>query len=206
MKSLIEGRDGLYRCAWCGDDELYKAYHDKDWGRPAWDDRSQFEFMVLESAQAGLSWITVLKKREAYRSAYAGFNPNLVANWVESDIDRLLGNPLIVRNRKKIEASIGNARAFLEISAEYGRFADWILELIGGRPRVNHWRQMDEIPAKTAISEKIAHEMKVRGFRFFGPVIVYSHLQATGFIDDHLIGCWRHRSNGKPVLLPPGGE
>ncbi|MDF1569055.1 MAG: DNA-3-methyladenine glycosylase I [Spirochaetaceae bacterium] len=196
MKSLIEGHDGLVRCAWCGDDELYKAYHDKEWGRPAWDDGIQFEFMVLESAQAGLSWITILRKREVYRSAYAGFNPHIVADWTDSDVSRLLDNPLIVRNRKKIEASIGNAKAFLKVSAEYGRFADWILDLMGGRPLVNHWRQMDEIPARTALSEKISDEMKTRGFRFFGPVIVYSHLQATGFIDDHLIGCWRHTPKG----------
>ena len=193
MENLIQGEDGLQRCGWCGNDPLYKSYHDEEWGKPAFDDRRQFEFMVLESAQAGLSWITILRKREAYREAYAGFDPEIIAEWGETDIDRLMNNAGIVRNRRKIEASIGNAGVFLELSLQFGSFAKWLLSFYEGRPLVNRWDTLDEIPVTTPTAESIAEEMKSLGFRFFGPIIAYSHLQATGIVDDHLSGCWRRQ-------------
>ena len=193
MENLIQGEDGLQRCGWCGNDPLYKSYHDEEWGMPGFDDRRQFEFMILESAQAGLSWITILRKREAYREAYAGFDPEIIAEWGEADIDRLMNNAGIVRNRRKIEASIGNARVFLELSSQFGSFAKWLLSFYEGRPLVNRWDTLDEIPVTTSVAESIAREMKSLGFRFFGPVIAYSHLQATGIVDDHLSGCWRRQ-------------
>ncbi len=193
MDSLIKGEDGLQRCSWCGNDPLYQSYHDDEWGKQAFDDRRQFEFVVLESAQAGLSWITILRKREAYREAYAGFDPEIIAEWGEADIDRLMNNAGIVRNRRKIEASIGNARIFLEISSQFGSFAKWLLKFYDGHPLANHWDKMDQIPVTTPAAESIAREIKTLGFRFFGPVIAYSHLQATGIVDDHLSGCWRRQ-------------
>ena len=196
MSDLLLGDDGRKRCWWCGTDPLYTAYHDEEWGRFAPDDRRQFEFLVLESAQAGLSWITILRKRQAYRDAYAGFDPAVVAGWGDAEVSKLLANPGIVRNRRKIEASIGNARRFLEISAEHGSFAAWLLGYYGGRPRANHWERKEDIPATTPEARAIAGDMKARGFTFFGPVIAYSHLQATGIVDDHLAGCWtRHTGN-----------
>lgn len=193
MENLIKGENGLQRCSWCGNDPLYKSYHDDEWGKQTFDDRHQFEFVVLESAQAGLSWITILRKREAYREAYAGFDPEIIAEWGETDIDRLMNNTEIVRNRRKIEASIGNARVFLEISSQFGSFANWLLKFYDGHSLVNHWDTMDQIPVTTPAAESIAREIKALGFRFFGPVIAYSHLQATGIVDDHLSGCWRRQ-------------
>lgn len=189
MNDYVVDETGTRRCFWCGKDPLYISYHDTEWGKPALDDRSQFEFMVLESAQAGLSWITILRKREAYREAYAGFDPSVVAGWNGKDVDRLLQNPGIVRNRKKIEASIKNAALFLEISREYGSFADWLLTFYDGRSRINQWEKMEDVPVTTVEAETIAREMKKKGFGFFGPVITYSHLQATGIVDDHLGDC-----------------
>lgn len=194
MESLIIGDDGRRRCAWCGNDELYKSYHDNEWGLPVFDDRRQFEFVVLESAQAGLSWITILRKREAYREAYADFDPEIIASWGTKEIDLLLTNPGIVKNRRKIESSIGNARVFLEISSRYGTFATWLLRFFDGKPQVNHWDSMEQIPVTSARAESISKELKALGFKFFGPVITYSHLQATGIVDDHLSGCWRRHS------------
>jgi len=193
MENLVTGDDGLRRCGWCGNDPLYKAYHDREWGHPALDDCSQFEFLVLESAQAGLSWITILRKREAYRKAYGNFSPGNVAEWDNKKIDELVNNAGIVRNRRKIEASMFNARALLELSSKYGSFATWLLGFYNGTPKKNVWNSLDEIPAKTRVSELIAGEMKSLGFRFLGPVILYSHLQATGIVNDHLTGCWKRR-------------
>lgn len=193
MEDLVKGPDGKMRCSWCGNDPVYMAYHDKEWGRPAFDDRTQFEFTVLESAQAGLSWITILKKRQAYRKAYDGFDPERIALWGEADVERLLANPGIVRNRRKIEASISNARVFLEISKRHGSFASWLLSFYGGSPRVNRWERLEDVPAQTPESETIARELRKMGFSFFGPVITYAHLQATGIVNDHLIGCWKYQ-------------
>ena len=185
----VTGYDGRQRCAWCGSDPLYIAYHDDEWGRPALDDRRQFEFLTLESAQAGLSWITILRKREAYRAAYADFNPDIVASWGETEVEKLLTDTGIVRNRLKIRSSISNAGHFLDISEKYGSFSAWLLEFYDGAIRTNHWNRMDEVPVTTETAQTIAREMKSMGFRFFGPVIAYAHLQATGIVNDHLTGC-----------------
>ncbi len=190
MENLIPGEDGRLRCGWCGDSPLYKAYHDEEWGKAAYDDRRQFEFIVLESAQAGLSWLTVLKKREAYREAYAGFNPEIVTGWGEMEITRLMNNSGIIRNRKKIEASIGNAGVFLDISSRFGSFANWLLRFYDRKPLVNYWDKLEDIPVTSPAAEKISQEARKLGFKFFGPVIAYSHLQATGIVNDHLSGCW----------------
>jgi DNA-3-methyladenine glycosylase I len=179
------------RCPWAGSDPLYLRYHDTEWGAPTHDDRRHFEFLVLESAQAGLSWITILRKREAYRAAYRGFDPRQVARFTARDVKRLLADPGIVRNRAKIEASIENARRFLEIQAEFGSFDHWLYARLGGRPIVNQWKRMKDIPPRTPLSDAIAKELKQRGFRFLGPTIVYSHLQAVGAVNDHLVDCFR---------------
>ena len=192
MEDLIPGiNDTLLRCGWCGKDSLYHSYHDEEWGTPAFSRNHQFEFVVLESAQAGLSWLTVLRKREAYREAYAGFDPEIIAGWGEKEINRLLANPGIIRNRRKIEASINNAGIFLEISARYGSFSNWLLSFYNDRPVINQWNTLREVPATSPVAERIALEAKALGFKFFGPVIIYSHLQATGIVDDHLTGCWK---------------
>jgi len=194
MKNLIrDPENGLLRCGWCGQDETYRKYHDEEWGTEVLDDRSQFEFVVLESAQAGLSWLTVLRKREAYREAYAGFNPEIVAGWGEAEITRMMNNSGIIRNRRKIEASINNAGVFLELSDRYGSFANWLLEFYGGIPLLNHRKTLNEIPATSPEAEKISREARSLGFKFFGPIIVYAHLQATGIVNDHLSGCWRRQ-------------
>lgn len=195
MSDLITGDDGSQRCGWCGTDSRYCEYHDKEWGYLALDDATQFEFLILESAQAGLSWRTVLYKREAYRSAYMQFNPHVVARWGEDEVQKLLSNPGIIRNRRKIESSITNARLFLEISEKHGSFSNWLSDFFPRVPLVNHWKTLDEIPANTPLSDSIASEMKKYGFRFFGSTIAYAHLQATGFINDHLIGCWRRNED-----------
>lgn len=178
------------RCGWCGEDPLYVRYHDEEWGRPVRDDRVMFEFLVLESAQAGLSWITILKKRENYRRAFAGFDPVEIARWTEKDVCRLLEDPGIVRNRRKIEAAISNARVFLEIQKEFGSFCDFLRGFLPeGKPIVNRWKNLSEIPARTELSDTISKELKRRGFRFFGSTICYAHLQATGLVNDHLEHC-----------------
>ena len=182
------------RCPWAGSDPLYLRYHDEEWGKPVHDDLRHFEFLVLESAQAGLSWITILRKREAYRKAYRGFDPKRVARFTARDVERLLADAGIVRNRAKIEASIGNARRFLEIQAEFGSFDRWLYARIGGNPVVNAWRRMKVIPPRTGLSDAIAKELKQRGFRFLGPTIVYSHLQAVSAVNDHLVDCFRWKA------------
>jgi len=181
------------RCPWCGDDPLYVAYHDLEWGVPVRDDRTLFEFLTLEGAQAGLSWLTILRKREGYRRAFEGFDPERVARFGPADIERLLTDPGIVRNRAKISAAIGNARVFLELASHHGSFADWIWAFVDGRPIHNAFRAMAEVPASTPVSEAISRELKRRGFRFVGPTIVYAHMQATGMVNDHLVECFRHR-------------
>ena len=194
---------GPARCPWAGTDPLYVDYHDREWGKPTHDDLRHFEFLVLESAQAGLSWITILRKREAYRKAYRGFDPRRVARFGARDVARLLADAGIVRNRAKIEASIGNARAFLAIQAEFGSFDRWLYARLGGRPVVNRWKRMKDIPARTDLSDAIAKELKERGFRFLGPTIIYSHLQAVGAVNDHVIGCFRWKACGGPTARTP---
>lgn len=180
------------RCAWCLGDPLYLAYHDQEWGVPLHDDRGLFEFLVLETFQAGLSWLTILKKRDNFHRAFAGFDPQRVVRFDERDRRRLLADAGIVRNRLKVDAAIANARVFLEVQAAHGSFDRWIWSFTDGRPIVNRWRELREMPAQTPLAATISREMRRLGFRFAGPVVVYSHMQATGMVNDHLVSCYRH--------------
>jgi DNA-3-methyladenine glycosylase I len=184
--------DSLTRCSWCEGADLYRRYHDEEWGVPVHDDRKHFEFLVLESAQAGLSWATILKKRENYRMAYRGFDPAVVARFGSADRERLLADAGIVRNRLKIESSINNAERFLEVQEELGSFDTYLWSFVDGKPVVNRWRTLAEIPAKTHLSDTVSKDMKTRGFRFVGSTIIYAHLQAVGVVNDHLISCFRY--------------
>ena len=180
------------RCGWARGTESMLAYHDREWGVPRLDDRGQFEFLVLESAQAGLSWRTILERREGYRRCFAGFDPEAVARFGKADVDRLLQDRGIVRNRRKIEAAIVNARRFLELSASSGGFARWLLGFTGGVIVQNCWTRLEDVPPRTQRSDAVARERKRLGFQFVGSTIVYSHLQATGLVNDHLVSCFRH--------------
>jgi DNA-3-methyladenine glycosylase I len=180
------------RCLWAGTDPLMVAYHDQEWGAPVHDDRTIFEFLVLEGAQAGLSWTTILRKRENYRAAFDGFDPAVVAHYGAGKIAELLSNPGIVRNRRKIEATIGNARAFLAVQEEFGTFDAYIWGFVGGRPLKNAWTSLGQIPAQTAESQALSKDLVRRGFRFVGPTIVYAHMQATGMVNDHTVVCFRY--------------
>ena len=175
-----------------GRDPLYLAYHDEEWGVPVHDDRLLFEFLVLEGAQAGLSWLTILRKREGYRQAFAGFDPATVAAFGPADVERLLADPGIVRNRLKIESAIDNARAFLRVQEEFGSFDAYVWGFVGGETIQNEWRTMAEIPAKTPEAERMSADLKKRGFRFVGPTICYAHMQATGMVNDHTVDCFRY--------------
>ncbi len=181
----------MERCPWCGSDPLYVRYHDEEWGVPVHDDRLHFEFLTLESAQAGLSWLTILRRRENYRRAYAGFDPEAVARYGETEIGRLMADSGIIRNRRKIEASVSNARAFLAVQAQFGSFDRYIWHFVEGRPVVGRWQTVEEVPARTALADTVSADLRGRGFRFLGPVIVYAHLQATGLVNDHLESCFR---------------
>lgn len=191
------------RCPWAGSDPLYVAYHDEEWGVPSRDDRHLFEMLVLEGAQAGLSWITVLRKREGYRKAFAGFDPEKVARFSPRDAERLLADPGIVRNRLKVSSAIGNARAFLDLAEEAGSFSRWLWGFVDGRPLQNAFREMREVPARTPLADRISKELLRRGFRFVGPTIVYAYMQAVGLVNDHLVGCPRHRAC---ALRAPKGD
>ena len=182
----------MRRCPWCEHTDLEKAYHDEEWGVPVFSDEKQFEFLVLESAQAGLSWLTVLRKRENYRCLYDGFDPEKVARYGEEKIQKLLSDSGIIRNRKKIEASINNAARFLKIQKEFGSFCDYLWKFAGGVPVTNAWEELSEIPVSTELSVTVSRDLKKRGFRFMGPTIVYAHLQATGVVNDHLVSCFRY--------------
>lgn len=181
----------MARCEWAGDDPLYVAYHDDEWGKPEHDDQKLFEFVVLESAQAGLSWITILRKRENYRESFDGFDPNKIARYTPKRVEKLLGNAGIIRNRQKIEAAIGNAQAALEVRREFGSIADYFWGFVDGKPIINRFATMSDIPAKTEISEAMSKDMKQRGFKFFGPTIAYAHMQAMGLVNDHVTSCFR---------------
>lgn len=185
-------RQSRSRCGWCGADPLYVRYHDEEWGVPVHDDRKLFEFLVLESAQAGLSWITILRKREAYRRAFADFDPVAVAAFDAARCAALMQDAGIVRNRAKIAAAVGNARAFLEIQASHGSFDRFIWDFVDGRPRLNRWRDLAEVPASTPQSDALAKALKQRSFKFVGSTICYAHMQATGMVNDHLVSCFRH--------------
>lgn len=184
--------DPTTRCSWCGTDPLYVAYHDQEWGVPVRDDKKLFEFLVLESAQAGLSWRTILGKREGYRRAFANFDPEAVARMGEADVERLVLDPSIVRNRAKIKATLKNARAFLQVQERHGSFAAWQWGFVDGQPLVNRWQSLSELPAKTALSDRMAAECKKLGFSFLGSTVLYAHLQATGTVNDHVVTCFRH--------------
>jgi DNA-3-methyladenine glycosylase I len=181
------------RCAWAGTDPLYVAYHDEEWGVPVHDDRVLFEFLILEGAQAGLSWITILRKREHYRRAFAGFDARKVAAFGAREVRRLLADPGIVRNRLKVESAIRNARAFLEVQAEFGSFDRFMWGILGGRPRRNAWRSIKEVPARTPESDAMSKALRQRGFAFVGSTICYAHMQAVGMVNDHTVNCFRYR-------------
>lgn len=182
----------MQRCPWADKPPIYVAYHDHEWGVPRFDEQQLFEFLVLETFQAGLSWLTILNKRENFRKAFAGFAPEQVARFGEPERSRLLADAGIVRSRAKIDAAIGNARAFLRLQASEGSFADWIWGFVDGRPIQNSWRSLADVPAKTALSTKLSKELKRQGFKFVGPTVVYAHMQATGMVNDHLLACPRH--------------
>lgn len=182
----------MQRCPWCGTDELYVRYHDTEWGVPVHDDRKHFEFLILEGAQAGLSWLTVLRKRENYRQAFDGFDPQKVARYDASKITELLNNPGIIRNRLKIQAALQNAQQFLRVQQEFGSFDRYIWQFVDGKPVINRWERLEEIPAKTALAEKISRDLIQQGFKFVGPTIIYAHLQAIGVVHDHLVSCFRY--------------
>ena len=179
------------RCPWAGSSEPYVSYHDREWGAPVHDDVRHFEFLVLEAAQAGLSWLTILKRRDGYRAAYRGFDPARVARFTARDVERLLGDVGIIRNRAKIASSISNARRFLEVQKEFGSFDSYLWAWTGEKPLVNKWTTQADIPARTELSDAVSNDLKKRGFTFIGSTIVYSHLQAVGVVNDHLVSCFR---------------
>jgi DNA-3-methyladenine glycosylase I len=180
------------RCRWAGTDADYIAYHDLEWGVPVHDDRTLFEFLILEGAQAGLSWLTILKKRDHYRRVFDGFSPEKIARYDQKRIDRLLADPGIIRNRLKVNATITNARAFLAVRQEFGSFDKYLWRFVDGRPVTNAWKTETEMPAQTDTSRKLSRDLKKRGFTFVGPVICYSFMQAVGMVNDHVSDCFRH--------------
>lgn len=180
------------RCEWAGTDPEMVAYHDTEWGVPVHDDVVHFEFLVLEGAQAGLSWSTILKRRAGYRKAFAGFDAAKVARFTAAKVDKLLTDTGIIRNRAKVEATVRNARGFLAVQEEFGSFDDYIWGFVGGRPIVNTWRRLAQLPATSAESEALSKDLKRRGFGFVGPTVCYAHLQASGLVNDHIVGCFRY--------------
>ena len=182
----------VYRCGWCEKDDLYRQYHDREWGVPVHDERTLFEFLILETMQAGLSWHTVLKKREAFRSAYHNFDVNTVARFTSNDVERLMLDAGIIRNRAKITASITNAQAFLRVADEWGSFDAYIWNFVDGRPVINAWSALSQLPATTPLSDRISKDLRARGFAFVGSTVVYAHMQATGMVNDHLTSCFRY--------------
>lgn len=180
----------IIRCGWCGNDTLYTNYHDNEWGKPIKDDRALFEFLVLESAQAGLSWITILRRREEYRKAFAEFQVYDVSQMTSTDVDTLLKDSGIIKHRKKIESTITNAQIFIEIQREFGSFYQYLYHFLPEqKPIINHWKSLNQVPATTELSDRIAKDMKKRGFRFFGSTICYAYMQAVGMVNDHLENC-----------------
>lgn len=186
--------DARQRCSWCGTDPLYVAYHDDEWGVPAHDDRHLFEMLILEGQQAGLSWLTILKKREAFREVFAGFEPERVATFGEGDIERLMQDRRIVRNRAKLDAAVDNARAFLDLRERHGAFSDWLWAFVDGEPVVNRPATEADIPTETPTSRALSKALRAGGFRFVGPTICYAYMQAVGLVDDHVARCFRARA------------
>jgi DNA-3-methyladenine glycosylase I len=182
------------RCPWCLKFDEYIEYHDKEWGVPVHVDNKHFEFLLLEGAQAGLSWSTILKKREGYREAFSDFDPKKVSRLTEAKIEKILLNPGIVRNRLKVYSAVNNAKRFLEVQKEFGSFDNYIWQFVGGKPIVNKWKTVSEVPATTKESDALSKDLIKRGFKFVGSTIIYAHMQACGLVNDHLIDCWRHKS------------
>ena len=180
------------RCAWSGKDPLYMAYHDEEWGVPVYDDKTLFEFLILETFQAGLSWITILRKRENFRKAFDNFDYKKIANYDQKKIDSLLQDSGIIRNKLKVHSAVSNAIAFQKIQQEFGSFSSYIWEFVDGKPVQNKFRTMSEVPANTPLSDSISKDLKKRGFKFVGSTVIYAHMQATGMVNDHLVGCFRY--------------
>jgi DNA-3-methyladenine glycosylase I len=189
----------LIRCPWCGEDGIYVAYHDQEWGQPLKDNQRLFEALILDGAQAGLSWITILKRRAAYRAAFDGMNPEKIARYGEKDMARLMGNPGIIRNKRKILSAIENARCYLTMMEGPVSFSQWLWNWVEGEPIIHHFKTPGEVPAVTDLSSKISKELKSRGFSFVGPTIIYAYMQAVGMVNDHLVSCFRHPLGG---LMP----
>lgn len=183
----------MNRCPWAGNDPAYIDYHDREWGVPVHDDRKLFEFIILEGAQAGLSWLTILKRREGYRKAFAGFDVNKVASFTPEKIEELLQDKAIIRNRLKVNAAVTNAQSFIEIQEEFGSFDHYSWRFVDGRPTVNRFNTMDEVPATSKASDAFAKDLKQRGFKFVGSTIIYAHMQAVGMVNDHLTSCFRYQ-------------
>jgi DNA-3-methyladenine glycosylase I len=181
------------RCGWAGSDPLNIEYHDTEWGVPCRDDGKLFEFLILEGAQAGLSWTTILRKRQGYRAAFDGFDVDKVARYRAAKVEKLLSNPAIVRNRLKIESAIINARRFLEVRDEFGRFADYLWRFVDGQPVQNQWTSLKQVPASSHVSDAMSKDLKKRGFKFVGTTICYAYMQAMGLVNDHTVDCYRHR-------------
>lgn len=182
----------IHRCGWCMKDDLYMHYHDLEWGLPLHDDQLLFEFLILETMQAGLSWHTVLKKRENFREAFAGFRPDVVARFTETDIIRCMADPGIIRNQQKIRAAVANAQAFLRVQESHGSFDSYIWDFVDGRPTINAFHELSDLPSKTDVSDRLSKDLKQRGFSFVGSTVVYAHMQATGMVNDHLVSCFRY--------------
>lgn len=189
------------RCPWCGTDPLYVAYHDTEWGVAVYDDQLLFEFLVLESFQAGLSWLTILRKRENFRKALDGFDYHKIARYSDTKLNQLMNDSGIIRNRLKIEATVTNARAFIQVQQEFGSFSKYIWGFVGGEPIQNHWKTLQEVPATTSLSDQISKDLKKRGFKFLGSTVVYAHMQATGMVNDHLTSCFRYPSGTLSATL-----
>jgi len=182
----------MKRCPWCEINELYIKYHDEEWGVPVHDDKKHFEFLILEGVQAGLSWLTILKKRDNYRKTYDNFDPVKIATYDQKKIDQLMKNPGIIKNLRKIEASINNAQRFLEVQEEFGSFDNYIWSFVNNKSVINSWKKDSEIPSKTELSDKISNDLKKKGFKFVGSTTIYAHMQAIGIVNDHIVNCFRY--------------
>lgn len=184
----------MKRCTWCEGDELYEKYHDEEWGRPVYDDKTLFEFLLLETFQAGLSWITILRKRENFRQAFDHFDYHKISNYNEEKIQELLCNSGIIRNKLKVKSAVTNAQAFIKVQKEFGSFSKYIWGFINNEPIINYWKDSKEVPATTLLSDKISKDLKRREFSFVGSTVVYAHMQATGMVNDHFVDCWKRNN------------
>lgn len=194
MPATQAAKKTLKRCQWCGDDPLYQQYHDEEWGVPIYDDQKLFEFIVLEGAQAGLSWLTILRKREGYRKAFAQFDVQKVARFTDKKLEKLLLDDSIIRNRLKVFSVRSNARAFIKVQQEFGSFSHYIWQFVGNKPIQNKWKNVGQVPATTTESDVLSKDLKKRGFKFVGSTIVYAHMQATGMVNDHTTDCFRYKA------------